>query len=653
MSSPYGRPGTSAAHLCMIVLSLLHGATALAQVPATVRLQPQNTACNQALDGQLTLSAAAPAGGLVVQLTSSAPNVIPAPAPVTVAAGATSAALRLPCLPPTQSQSVTITATAAGGSASGTVTILAPVLTSIALKPNQARIDSVLSVTTSFTAAVSLLGPAPLGGVIVTLLNSDATVIGIPATVTIPAGRTGASFDVRLLRAVPRSTGFTITATGLGSTRMIADTVRAPAPVRLVVAANGAIGAFIPTADLAGGRTATARVIVSQPAPSEGLLVALTSDNARITVPTTIRVPPGDTIGEALVPIPTVSAAERVRLSAASGEVTVTRDLTINAAGVSSINFEPRRVIGGETAHATVSLSSTARGGPVEVRLVSSDPAVVVVPPRVSIPDGTAAVSFPLTTSGSTREVAVRITALVGELRTEATLTVAPTSVTRVMLPTAMRGGTPVRLLLIAPDRHTGFTVSLSADSAPLLDLPATVRFAANESRKELTIASAPVVAPVRVRVTAALGPAELRLIGGGSVGKREIPVVSSEMRDSLMLRRPGVPRGVSDSMMLTPPAVTGITLSRTGIEGGAGEVLQGTVTLDGIAPAGFGRFVGLRSTVPAVVLTGVQFAPGASSGVFEVRANVVSADQTGLIEAFLQTDPRKVSVPIRVVKRR
>ena len=269
---------------------------------------------------------------------------------------------------------------------------------------------------------------------------------------------------------------------------------------------------------------------------------------------------------------------------------------------------------------------------------MSSDPSIVVVPPRVSIPDGTAVVSFPLTTSGSTREIAVQITALVGESRTEATLTVAPTSVTRVLLPTAMRGGTPVRLLLIAPERHTGFTVSLRADSAQLLDLPSTVRFAANESRKELTIATAPVVAPVRVRVTASLGTAELRLIGGGSVGKRALPVVSA---------------GVSDSVMLTPPVVTGITLSRSGIEGGAGEVLQGTVTLDAAAAAGFGRFVGLHSTVPALILSGVQFAPGAATGVFEVRANAVSADQTGLIEAFLQGTPRRASVPIRVVRKR
>lgn len=204
MFSQCDRSGATRALVCTTLLSLSHAATGLAQAPATVSLRPQNTACNQALDGQLTLSAAAPAGGLVVQLISSAPNVIPAPAPVTVAAGATSATLRLPCLPPTQSQSVTITATAAGRSATATVTILAPVLTSIALKPNRTRIDSVLSVTTSFTAAVALLGPAPQGGVIVTLLNSDATVIGIPATVTVPAGRSGANFDVRLLRAVPR-----------------------------------------------------------------------------------------------------------------------------------------------------------------------------------------------------------------------------------------------------------------------------------------------------------------------------------------------------------------------------------------------------------------------------------------------------------------
>ena len=292
-------------------------------------------------------------------------------------------------------------------------------------------------------------------------------------------------------------------------------------------------------------------------------------------------------------------------------------------------------MVGGESATGSISLNSTVRGTPLVVRLTSSNPALASVPSLVSIPDGAYSATYPVTTTGGTRETEVTITLSTNDSRVVHTLSVEPTRVTGVSLWPAVRGGSPVTLVLTAPDRHQGFTASLTSDSASLLDLPETVSFAANESRKELSIASKPVSAPTRVRVTATLGAPRL-ILDVSAKGPA-----------------PTAPASASATVTITPPVLTGITLSRTGIEGGAGEVLQGTVTLDAAAAAGFGRFVGLRSTVAAVVLTGVQFAPGAATGVFELRANAVTADQSGLVEAFLQTDARRVTVPIRVVRRR
>ena len=49
---------------------------------------------------------------------------------------------------------------------------------------------------TSSTGMVALAGPAPAGGAVISLLNSNPSVATVPATVTIPAGRTSATFPV-------------------------------------------------------------------------------------------------------------------------------------------------------------------------------------------------------------------------------------------------------------------------------------------------------------------------------------------------------------------------------------------------------------------------------------------------------------------------
>ena len=47
---------------------------------------------------------------------------------------------------------------------------------------------------TSSTGTVALAGPAPAGGAVISLLNSNPSVATVPATVTIPGGQTSASF---------------------------------------------------------------------------------------------------------------------------------------------------------------------------------------------------------------------------------------------------------------------------------------------------------------------------------------------------------------------------------------------------------------------------------------------------------------------------
>ena len=84
---------------------------------------------------RVNLNGPAPAGGAVVNLSSSDPATAPVPATVSVAAGATYATFRITTAQVTVSTPVTITATYGGASPSGTLTVRPPILSSVLLSP--------------------------------------------------------------------------------------------------------------------------------------------------------------------------------------------------------------------------------------------------------------------------------------------------------------------------------------------------------------------------------------------------------------------------------------------------------------------------------------------------------------------------------------
>jgi hypothetical protein len=141
--------------------------------------------------GTVTLTAPAPAGGLVVNLASSNPLVQVA-GNVTVPAGQTSATFSVTTNVVSSLLSAAISASVggcAGASVSLTVNPIAVSLEGLSL--------SVGSITggQSLTGTVMLSGPAPAGGATVNL-SVNNPLVSVPATVTVPAGQTSATFAV-------------------------------------------------------------------------------------------------------------------------------------------------------------------------------------------------------------------------------------------------------------------------------------------------------------------------------------------------------------------------------------------------------------------------------------------------------------------------
>jgi LmbE family N-acetylglucosaminyl deacetylase len=164
-----------------------------------------------AVSATVTLNAPAPAGGAQVTLSDNS-GAASVPASVTVPAGATSASFSVGTSAVASSSAVTISASYGGASRTALLTVLPAVLTSLTVNPT-----SVLGLLQSATGTVTLNGPAPAGGAIVTLTDNSGA-CSRPGSVTIPAGATSATFTVTT-GLVLVTTTCTVTGTYQGTSR--------------------------------------------------------------------------------------------------------------------------------------------------------------------------------------------------------------------------------------------------------------------------------------------------------------------------------------------------------------------------------------------------------------------------------------------------
>jgi hypothetical protein len=170
---------------------------------ATVALSPTSVSAGGTAQGTVTLAAPA-TGASSILLSSSNSAIARVDTAATVQAGATTAAFTVTAV---SAGTATITASLNGSSKQSPVlTVTAgPTLSSMSLGTSSVVGGNTLNGT------VTLSGPAPTGGAVVSLSGSDP-VVTVPASVTVPAGSTSATFTIST-----RAVGGTISATISGS----------------------------------------------------------------------------------------------------------------------------------------------------------------------------------------------------------------------------------------------------------------------------------------------------------------------------------------------------------------------------------------------------------------------------------------------------
>jgi len=251
----------------------------------------------------------------------------------------------------------------------------------------------------SSTGTVTLSAAAPSGGAAVTLSSSNTTVARTPASVTVAAGATTATFTVAT-SAVTASTAVTISGAYSGVTRSASLTVTPVAPPRPTLSSLS----LNPTS-VTGGNSSTGTVTLTAAAPSGGATVTLSSSNTTVArTPSSVTVAAGATSATFTVATSAVIASTSVTISGTYSGVTRSASLTVTPVPIplpvlASLSLNPSSVVGGlGSSTGTVTLTGAAPAGGSTIALSSSSGAASV-PSTVFVPAGATRASFPVRTS--------------------------------------------------------------------------------------------------------------------------------------------------------------------------------------------------------------------------------------------------------------
>ncbi len=653
---------------------------------AKLSISPGSVVGGQTATGSLTLNMVAPSGGFSVNLTSSG-SIISVPSAVTVPSGATSVTFIVSTVPVDADATQTVTIVP-GINQTASLTILPPVLSGISLSPG-----TVPGGATS-TGTVTLTGPAGPSGAIVAL-KSDSKSATVPATVTVPPGKTTATFTVAT-SGVDSQTVAHITATW--------NSANFAQPLTITAATLASIS-LNPTS-VQGGTASTGTVALAGIAGPSGSTVALKSSNPNVaTGGTNVVVPAGKSA--ATFPITTIPVAVNatVQISGTLNSVTDSASLTVTAPTLVSLALNPTTVPAGSPSTGAVTISGPAASTGLAVAL-SSSLTSAAVPSSVTVASGATTATFTVTTTGVDASTSATITATLGGLKQTATLGITASTLGSVSLnPPSVLGGSSSTgtVTLTGPAGPSGAVVSLSSNSISA-KVPGSVTIPSGKSSATFTVTTTGVNAQTTAVVSASFGsktaqasltttpvqiatvaiaptsvqggtsatgtitlngpaatggttvsltssnssasvPASLTIAQGQTTGTFAIQTsaVSSPTTATVTALANG--SSASASLTVTAPVLTAVTLNPTTLAGGGTSM--GTVTLSGPASSG-GAAVSLRSAVPSVAVpASVTIPAGSTSSTFTVSASAVTSQTTAAISASFGSVTKSVNLTL------
>lgn len=457
------------------------------------------------------------------------------------------------------------------------------------------------------TGTVTLQMAAPSGGAVVTLSSSNTSAATVPASVTVAAGATSATFTVTTL-AVTSTQSVTVTATYNKIVRTAALSVT-PLTVSSVT--------LSPTSVI-GGVSSTGTVTISSAAPTAGTVVTLKSSSTSATVPASVTVASGKTTATFTVTTSAVASSTSATVTGTIGSSSANAALTITAPTVSSVTLSPTSLVGGASSTGTITLSGAAPTGGTTVSLKSSSTSSTV-PSSVSVSAGAKTATFTITTVAVSASTSATITATLGSSSATANLTVSPASISGVTLSSAsVVGGSTATITgtvtLSSAAGASGDVVTLTSSSTTAATVPTSVTVAAGATTATFTITHKVITASTATTITATFNSASK-----------------------------------TASLTVSPFAVSSITLSPSSVVGGASSTA--TVTLNAVPSTTTGAVkVTLKSSsTSATAPASVSVAAGASSATATITTKAVTTATTSTITATVNSSSPTATLTIAV----
>lgn len=360
-----------------------------------------------------------PAGssGRVVNLTSSNPALLPVPASVTVPARGTTASFTATAGGSASSASVTLTASTSDGLSQTHVVGIGP----IGLDRVEVTPTTPIGGRSGTAARVYLNGPAPTGGIVVNLTTSNAAVLTVPATVTIPAGQTNRAVTVTTATLSTRSPAW-VKATYNAVAKQKNFNIEVPLPTALTITPFSFTGGLL-------GTVVTGKIDLIVPAGPGGLTVALASSDSAITVPATVTFPAGASTVNFPITHSAVTSSRDFGIKVTAGFQEKRGYGRVVAPQISSAIVSPSTVKGGSGTAVSiqVNLSGPAPSGGLRVYLYSSLGSAASMPASILIPAGSTFGTATVTHLAVTSSKVVTLTASNSSYgKRTATLTINP-----------------------------------------------------------------------------------------------------------------------------------------------------------------------------------------------------------------------------------
>jgi hypothetical protein len=171
----------------------------------------------------------------------------------------------------------------------------------------------------TYSGKVTLTGPAPAGGAVVTLSDTNPAA-SMPASVTVPAGATTAKFTITGVAVTAKQTG-TATAHYGGVSKSATLTVRPIGVLSLTLSPNPVVGP----------NSVVGTVTLECPAAPGNIVVTLTSSNTAVaSTPASLTIPAGSATGTFTVTTADVSAVSSANIKAIANGIVRTVTLTVN-----------------------------------------------------------------------------------------------------------------------------------------------------------------------------------------------------------------------------------------------------------------------------------------------------------------------------------